>query len=241
MIRIFLDLENISPKQIIDIKNKDFLYLKNVMRVKISDQINIFNGRDGDFLAEITEINKKYCQITIEKKIKEQYLPPKISLAFSIIKHNALESIAKRGMEMGVTKFFPIITERSFINKFNEEKFLTNIKEGSEQSERNDLAKIKKLQNLEKFLDNLNQDQILILCDESGASQKASKIFDEISYLNQEIIILIGPEGGFSDREFQLIKSKNIYSIALGPRVLRVDTAMIAALSLVQEKFGDWK
>lgn len=241
MIRIFLDLEYISPQQIIDIKNKDFLYLKNVMRVKISDQINIFNGRDGDFLAEITEINKKYCQITIGGKIKNQYLPPKISLAFSIIKHNTLESIAKRAMEMGVTKFSPIVTERSFINKFNKEKFLANVKEGAEQSERNDLAEIEKLQNLEKFLDNLNQDQILILCDESGESQKASIVFDEISYLNQEIIILIGPEGGFSNREFQLIKSKNIYSITLGPRILRVDTAMIAALSLVQEKFGDWR
>ena len=240
MIRIFLNLDQIYPEQIINIKDRDFLYLKNVMRIKISDQINIFNGKDGDFLAEIKDLDKKKCQIIVKKQIQEQYFPPKISLAFSIVKNNTLESIAKRGMEMGVTKFIPITTERSFINKFNEEKFLANTKEGAEQSERNDLARIEKLQNLNNFLDELSDDKLLILCDESGESKKVSKVFQEINIKNKELIVLVGPEGGFSNNEFDLIKSKDIYSISLGPRVLRVDTAMIAALTLAQEYFGDW-
>ena len=142
---------------------------------------------------------------------------------------------------MGVTKFIPITTKRSFINKFNKEKFLINIKEGSEQSERNDIAKIKKLQNLNDFLEEyLDNQRILILCDESGTSEKANDILQKINSKNKEVIILIGPEGGFSNDELDLIKSKNIYSISLGPRILRVDTAMISALTLVQESFGDW-
>lgn len=240
MIRIFLNLEKISLEQYIEVTDKDFLYLKNVMRVKILDQINIFNGNDGDFLAQITQINKKNMQIIVQKQIKEQYFPPKISLAFSIVKNNTLESIAKRGMEMGVTKFIPITTQRSFINKFNEEKFLINVKEGAEQSERNDIAKIIKLQNLNNFLDNVTNDQILILCDESKDSHKLEDILQQINNDNKEIIILIGPEGGFCDAEFKLIKSYNIYSISLGPRILRVDTAVISALTLIQERFGDW-
>jgi 16S rRNA (uracil1498-N3)-methyltransferase len=82
MIRIFLNLDQIYPEQIINIKDRDFLYLKNVMRIKISDQINIFNGKDGDFLAEIKDLDKKKCQIIVKKQIQEQYFPPKISLAF---------------------------------------------------------------------------------------------------------------------------------------------------------------
>ena len=241
MIRIFLNLDKIYQDKIIEIKDKDFFYLKNVMRVKTSDKINIFNGQDGDFLGEIVNTAKKKCQILIKKQIKEQYFPPKISLAFSIVKNHTLESIAKRGMEMGVTKFIPITTKRSFINKFNKEKFLINIKEGSEQSERNDIAKIKKLQNLNDFLEEyLDNQRILILCDESGTSEKANDILQKINSKNKEVIILIGPEGGFSNDELDLIKSKNIYSISLGPRILRVDTAMISALTLVQESFGDW-
>ena len=84
MIRIFLNLDKIYQDQIIEIKDKDFFYLKNVMRVKTSDKINIFNGQDGDFLGEIVNTAKKKCQILIKKQIKEQYFPPKISLAFSI-------------------------------------------------------------------------------------------------------------------------------------------------------------
>ncbi len=90
---------------------------------------------------------------------------------------------------------------------------------------------------MEEYLDN---QRILILCDESGTSEKANDILQKINSKNKEVIILIGPEGGFSNDELDLIKSKNIYSISLGPRILRVDTAMISALTLVQESFGDW-
>tara|TARA_Y100000389_G_C17464676_1_gene524531 strand:- start:202 stop:969 length:768 start_codon:yes stop_codon:yes gene_type:complete len=240
MIRVFLNIDKIYPNQIIYLDNNIFLYLKNVMRIKISNSINIFNGKDGDFIAQITEINKKNIKILVKTQNKQQYFPPKISLAFSIVKNNTMESIAKRGVEMGVVKFFPIVTERSFINKFNDKKFLANIIEGSEQSERNDIARIEKLQNLSDLLDNLNEKQILILCDESGQSKKASHIFEGIKLTDKEIIIMVGPEGGFSNEEFNLIKEKKIYSISLGPRILRVDTAIIAALSLVQENSGDW-
>jgi 16S rRNA (uracil1498-N3)-methyltransferase len=241
MIRIFLNLDKIYLKQIIAIQDQNFNYLKNVMRVKIFDKINIFNGKDGDFLAEIIKIDKKRCQIAILELIKKQYFPPNISLAFSLTKNNTLESIAKRAVEMGVTKFLPIITKNSYINKFNENKFKINIKEGCEQSERNDIAKLEKLEKLNNFLDNIPDNTILILCDESGRSKKASLVLQDIPQDFQEIIILIGPEGGFSENELEQIKLKTIYSISLGPRILRVDTAAIAALALIEENFGDWK
>jgi 16S rRNA (uracil1498-N3)-methyltransferase len=135
----------------------------------------------------------------------------------------------------------PIITKNSYINKFNENKFKINIKEGCEQSERNDIAKLEKLEKLNNFLDNIPDNTILILCDESGRSKKASLVLQDIPQDFQEIIILIGPEGGFSENELEQIKLKTIYSISLGPRILRVDTAAIAALALIEENFGDWK
>lgn len=237
MIRIFLNLDKIKPNDILNITDNNLSYLKNVMRVKISDQIIIFNGKDGDFLAKITEIAKKKLTIQVNSRIKEQNQLAKISLAFSIVKNNTLESIAKRGMEMGVTKFIPIVTQRSFMNKFNKEKFYSNVKEGAEQCERNDLAIITELQNLENFLKNYHDDdKILILCDESKNPEKTSHIFNKINVQNREIIIIIGPEGGFSEQELNLIKSKkHLKAISLGERILRVDTAIVSCLALINE------
>ncbi len=119
---------------------------------------------------------------------------------------------------------------------------LNHVKEALEQCERNDLVEVCEIKKLDKFLnDEKTAEKILILCDESHLGRKASELLPNITVKNHEIVVLIGPEGGFSEEEFIRMRDlKNLYSMSLGPRILRADTAMIAALTLVQEFLGDF-
>jgi 16S rRNA (uracil1498-N3)-methyltransferase len=163
-------------------------------------------------------------------------------LAFALIKNVRIDFVAAKATELGVAKFQPILTQRTIVDKINVERFKANIKEACEQCERNDFPQVLDLKKLNKILtDKSAQDKIFILCDESGEALKASEVLRKIAKTNKEIVILIGPEGGFSEDEFlQMRVLKNLFAISLGPRILRADTAMISALTLVQEFLGDF-
>ncbi len=241
-IRLLIESPLIKPNSIIEINDNDFNYLVNVMRKKIGEELLVFNGVDGQWLAQIIEVNKKNCLLKIISQNKTQYTPPKITLAFAPVKNIRIDFIASKATELGITKFQPILTQHTIVDKVNLERFKANIKEAAEQCERLDLPAIFEPIKLNNFLKKLKENQILILCDESGNGKKASEVLPKIQTSNQsEIIILIGPEGGFSKTEFeQLDQTDNLHKITLGPRILRADTAIIAAITLVQEFLGDF-
>jgi 16S rRNA (uracil1498-N3)-methyltransferase len=237
MIRLFLRKDSLKESQIITINEGDFDYLIKVMRKKVGDEILIFNGASGEFLAKIYEINKKDCKTTLIKLTKEQNKSSNITLAFAPVKNVRIDFIAAKACELGVNKFQPIITHHSVVDKINEKRFLANTKEAAEQCERLDVPKLEPIVKLASYLKCLNKNQILILCDESQREIKTSEVLSRIdNRQDKEIIIFIGPEGGFSKKEFEIfydIKEVNI--ISLGPRILRTDTAIISALALVGE------
>ena len=241
-IRLLIESPLIKPNSIIEINDNDFNYLVNVMRKKIGEELLVFNGVDGQWLAQIIEVNKKNCLLKIISQNKTQYTPPKITLAFAPVKNIRIDFIASKATELGITKFQPILTQHTIVDKVNLERFKANIKEAAEQCERLDLPAIFEPMKLNSFLKKPKENQILILCDESGSGKKASEVLPKIQTSNQsEIIILIGPEGGFSKTEFeQLDQTDNLHKITLGPRILRADTAIIAAITLVQEFLGDF-
>ncbi|MFT6106140.1 MAG: 16S rRNA (uracil1498-N3)-methyltransferase [Rickettsiales bacterium] len=211
------------------------------MRKKIDDQFLIFNGKDGEFLTKICQINKKNLQAQIIKKTKEQYFPPKITLAFAPVKNVRIDFIASKATELGITKFQPIICKHSVVDKVNLEKFNSNIKEAAEQCERTDIPEMYEPIKLSNFLKNLKENPILILSDESGSGDRASVVLRKIEAKDKEVIIFVGPEGGFSKQEFdQFDEQKNIHKVTLGPRILRADTAIISIATLVQEFLGDF-
>ncbi|MFT6219829.1 MAG: 16S rRNA (uracil1498-N3)-methyltransferase [Myxococcota bacterium] len=212
------------------------------MRKRIDDQFLIFNGQDGEYLAQISQINKRNLQAQIIKKTKEQYFPPNITLAFAPVKNVRIDFIASKATELGITKFQPIICKHSVVDKVNLEKFSSNIKEAAEQCERLDIPKIYEPIKLSNFLKSLEESPILILSDESGSGDKASVVLKNVESKDKEIIIFVGPEGGFSKQEFeQFDEQKNIYKITLGPRILRADTAIISITTLIQEFLGDFE
>ncbi len=239
-IRLYLDQPKITVGNLIKIDDKEFKYLIKVMRQKINDTIFIFNGTSGEFESKIIEINKKDLQISIIKKIAELEKPPKITLAFAPVKNVRIDFVAAKACEMGATNFQPIITQRTIVNKINEERFLANIKESCEQCGRNDVPTLQKIAKLNDFFKkNQDSDKIFILCDESRGAKRASEVLSKIDLQNKEMVILIGPEGGFSKKEFEMMyKINNLYPISLGKRILRADTAVICALALMSYNSG---
>ena len=235
--RLFIAAKPLDTSIVVKIDGGDFDYLAKVMRKKIGDEICVFNGADGEWRAEISSIEKRNLTLLLKEKIAEQMPESLITLAFAPVKNVRIDFVAAKATEMGVGKFAPIITHHSVVDKINEERFQANIKEACEQCERNDMPQILPTKKLEKFLHEVGiEEKILILCDESGQGAKASTLLPKILSNKKEIVILIGPEGGFSKEEFAMMHNiKNLYSMSLGERILRSDTAIIAALSLVNE------
>lgn len=239
-IRLFVDEQELKIGAEVKITDGDFNYLANVMRQKVGNRVTIFNGRDGEFQAAIREIAKKFLILVVEERISELAKPSNITLAFALIKNVGIDFIAQKATELGVARFQPLVTQNSVVDKINVERFQANVKEACEQCERNDFPEISALKKLEKFLaEDEIKNKILILCDESGQGAKASEILAKIKSQrknNEEIIVLVGPEGGFSEAEFKRFRqTTNLHSISLGKRILRADTAIVAALTLAQE------
>ena len=154
-----------------------------------------------------------------------------------------MDFIITKSVELGITNFRPVITKNTIVNKINNIKFTANVKEASEQSGRMDLAIVENITTLDTLIRGLSNNEIVILCNESGEGLKASKVLSSIKFDRQvnNLIILVGPEGGFSSEEFlRFNKIKNLHSINLGPRILRADTAIISSITLVQEFLGDF-
>ncbi len=241
-IRLFVEEKILDLGVKVKITDADFEYLTKVMRQKIGDKIFLFNGSDGEFEASITQIEKKFLSAEIIAKISDLKKVPNITLAFAPIKNVRIDFVAAKATELGVSSFQPILTQHTIVDKINLDRFKANVKEACEQCERNDFPQIFDVKKLSSFLNEKDAAQkIFILCDESGEGVKASEVLEKIDSEKKEIVILIGPEGGFSAAEFVRMRElKNIYPISLGPRILRADTAMISALTLVQEFLGDF-
>ncbi len=241
-IRLFVEENKIEIGSKIKIADSDFEYLTKVMRQKIGGEIFLFNGLDGEFKASITQIERKFLVAEILQKTSDLKKIANITLAFAPVKNVRIDFVAAKATELGIARFQPILTQHTIVDKINIERFKANIKEACEQCERNDFPQVLEIKKLDKFLtENQNSQKIFILCDESGQAKKASEVLSKIQKSNLEIVILVGPEGGFSANEFAKMRSlKNLFAISLGPRILRADTAIVSAITLVQEFLGDF-
>ena len=235
-IRLFLDIELKIDDECL-INNYQVHYIKNVMRASLGDNLFIFNGKHGEYEGQIIELSKNQVKVKIQSKIREQVNEPKLILAFCPIKKERLYFIIEKCTELGVSDFQPIISERTQINKINIEKIKTYSQEASEQTERLSVPIINPIMKFKEFLDMWPKNQTLIFCDEIGGVA----INQAIKNINKPICIMIGPEGGFSSNERNLLLNySNVKNVSLGPRILRSDTAAIAALSCYQSVSGDW-
>ena len=233
--RLFIE-KLISPNLMIDIKGKQHHFLKNVLRIQLSEKISIFDGITGEWIANIISISKDKIVVKVQENIREFEAQPDIWLVFEPIKLFRLNTTIQKAVELGVSKFLPCKTEFSNFDKINYKNLELNAIEASQQCERLDVPKIEKIVNLESFLQDFPGDRALVFCDESDLSLPS--IYEEVKSkvsIYSKWAVIIGPEGGFSDKEKkQIIKEKNVLRVTLGKRILRSDTAAISSLFCIQ-------
>ena len=202
-------------------------YLAKVMRIKESEVFSIFN-QNGEWEAKVLKISKGIVEFKTVKQLRKKESSKELWLAFSPIKSNYQNFMIQKATELGVTKFLPIIFDRTVVRKINNERLEKIVIEASEQSNRLNVPEIEKAQNLKKFLKSNSID--LIFTDLNSNNKKIEKT----KFSNKPICIIIGPEGDFSEHERQEILSfKGVQALKINDNILRSETAVISAISII--------
>ncbi len=214
-------------------------YLAHVMRVRIGDKVRLFNGRQGEWLASVASISKKAVGLTAIEQTRPQSTTPDLWLCCAPIKKNHFDFMIEKATELGVSAIQPVLTDRTQIRDVNIERLQTLAIEAAEQSERLTIPDIKPVMTLKTLISGWSIDRNLIVGAESGEALAPALAFTQAHM--KKAAILIGPEGGFTEDEFSHLRQmQNTLMLRLGPRILRADTAAIAALTLWQSALGDW-
>ena len=214
-------------------------YLLKVLRLGDGDSVLLFNGRDGEWTATISEKGRKKADLIVTAQARSQPQPFDLHYIFAPLKQARMEYMVQKAVEMGAGVLQPVFTEFTQLRKVNLEKMQAYALEAAEQCGILSLPEIREPMNLTTLLDDWDDTRHLIFCDEGEQSQNP---LDTLNSMKKgPLAVLIGPEGGFSEAERTMLREKSaVTPIPLGPRVLRADTAAVAALALVQAKLGDW-
>ena len=222
-------------------------YLTQVMRLKVGNELAVFNGRDGEWLARIDDIGKKLVRLALVTQTRIQPSASGPTLAIALVKRTALEYIVEKATELGVKRIQLLLTQRANAGHTNVERLVSIAKESAEQTERLDIPDIITPVKLNTFMDQAGF-QALVFADEESTHETDDRgtppMLNGLRALPKEgeTVILIGPEGGFSPEERNRLRGMaNCHPVNLGPRILRADTAAISALTLYQAAMGDWR
>ena len=215
-------------------------YLRNVLRLAVDDEVLLFNGRDGEWLAQISQISKKQIMLNLRAETRPQTAPTDLQLLLAPIKRDRLDYVAQKATEMGATHITPVITRRTQNTKLNLDRLRANAIEAAEQCNLLSVPQFDAAMRLDVLLDNWADDRVIVFCDEHADVAQGMAALQNLK--GQKIALLIGPEGGFDPQERDRILARSsTLALSLGPRILRTDTALVAALALVQSQIGDWR
>lgn len=215
-------------------------YLRHVMRLGAGEAVHLFNGRDGEWRGEIAIEGRAQASVMPVEKVRYQHACPDLWLCFAPVKRARIDLIAEKATELGAAAIIPVMTENTAVGRVNLDRLRANAVEAAEQCGRLTLPDIRPPVGLAALLSDWPAERRLMVCDETGGGDP---IFDTLQRHGKPASwgILTGPEGGFSRSELDLLAENPIVTrIGLGPRVLRADTAAIAALVCWQAVLGDW-
>jgi 16S rRNA (uracil1498-N3)-methyltransferase len=214
-------------------------YLTGVLRLQPGDPVSVFNGRDGEWLAHLTEISKKGASLRCERLVSAVRPPPDIDYCFAPLKHARLDYVVQKATELGARRLRPVITQRTIAERVNMERMKANVVEAAEQCNLVFVPEVMEPVKLAALLRDWEPQRALIHCDEAAA---IANPIEALKGLKAPAAVLIGPEGGFTEEEKRHLASLSfVRAISLGPRIMRADTAAVAALSIVQAVLGDWR
>jgi 16S rRNA (uracil1498-N3)-methyltransferase len=237
--RLFVDAP-LRAGQAVALDRDQSNYLGNVLRLSDGDTVLVFNGHDGEWQASITG-RKRPDQLGVTIQTRAQEPLPDILYAFAPLKHARLDYMVQKAVEMGASRLQPVLTRHTQVARVNGERMRANVIEAAEQCGILSLAEVADPVPLERFLAARPAGRLLVFCDESADLADPLLALRDARTDRRGIDVLIGPEGGFAEEERALLlRQPRISRLCLGPRILRADTAAVAALALVQAALGDW-
>ena len=238
MIRLYV-APDLSPTAAVAPTPEQSRYLTGVMRLSQGSDLLIFNGRDGEWRATITDFTKRGVVLTCQEQTRPQAIGPDLDLIVALVKKSRVETIVEKAAELGVRRIRPTLTRRTNVEKVRLDRLDAIAMEAAEQTGRLDVPVVDDPEKLDAILDSWDTTRRLMFCDETGGAPATTALQ---AAGNGPWAILIGPEGGFAPEERErLLGLPFTTAVSLGPRILRADTAAIAAMTLWQAALGDWQ
>lgn len=230
----------LSAGAVLELDDAQTHYLRNVLRLGAGARIALFNGGDGEWWGEIERLGKEDGRVRVTERRRPWRSEPDLWLVFAPLKRARIDYLVEKASELGVSVLVPAVTERTVVERLNLDRLRAHARAAAEQTERLTVPEIREPLLLAGLLAQWPAERRLLACVESG---RAPAIADQLAGERRgSWAVLVGPEGGFSDKELDgLAKLPFVCAVSLGPRVLRADTAAIAALSVLQACLGDWR
>jgi 16S rRNA (uracil1498-N3)-methyltransferase len=237
--RLFVDVP-LSEGLTVALERDQSNYLGNVLRLAAGDTVLVFNGREGEWQAEIAA-RKRADSLIIRSQTRPQDRLPDLTYVFAPLKHARLDYMVQKAVEMGAARLQPVMTRYTQVSRVNGERMRANVIEAAEQCGILSLADVKDPVPLERYLTQRAPERLLAFCDEAAEVADPLAVLKAVERPIAGIDLLIGPEGGFAEEERALLlRQPRLVRLALGPRILRADTAAVAGLAVIQSTLGDW-
>jgi len=237
--RIYIDVPLDTGREI-SFDRDQANYLISVLRLGVGDAVLLFNGRDGEWRGNLASAGKRHVSAIVTARTRPQTSAGNLHLLFAPLKHARLDYMVQKAVEMGVSRLQPVMTRHTQVSRVNLDRMRANVIEAAQQCGVLAIPAVAELQTFDEAM--ISTDRLLVFCDENAdvkdpvAALAATRATPAIP-----VTLLIGPEGGFAeDERAALLKRPKVVRLALGPRILRADTAAVAALALVQAVLGDW-
>lgn len=235
--RLYLD-NALETGAVIELERAQLHYVRDVVRLRDGDHLNVFNGRDGEWCGRL-EYQRRAGRVAIDDQIRAQAVPGDLHLLFAPLKHARLDYLVQKATELGASRLCPVITERTAVRRVNLKRMRANAIEAAEQCGLLWVPEISEPIRFDQLVAGWPAARVLVFADEAADMQSS---FQALAALRgKPMALIVGPEGGFADTERALLRGiVATIPISLGPRIMRADTAVVAALALMQAHCGDW-
>jgi 16S rRNA (uracil1498-N3)-methyltransferase len=238
--RLYIQADHLAAGGTVDLGRDQSHYLANVLRMREGAELLVFNGNEGEWLARVAQASKKAVRLSLVEQTRPQTLLPDFVYAFAPIKAGRLDYMVQKATEMGAGIVQPVITKHTQLAKVGVERLQANVLEAAEQCGVLAVPQVREPLKFDAFLAGWESDRRLIFCDEGTKTNNPVPALEVIE--EWKFGLLVGPEGGFSDEEREQLRALPFVTpIPLGPRILRADTAAVAALAVIQATIGDWR
>jgi 16S rRNA (uracil1498-N3)-methyltransferase len=238
MQRLFVP-QDLAAGSAIELGPEQSHYLANVLRMAEGAELLVFNGRDGEWLARVAAKTKKTVRLEAVERTRPQPAAPDLLYCFAPLKVGRLDYLVQKAVEMGAGVLQPVITQHTQLAKIGIDRLKANVVEAAEQCGVLAVPEVREALKFDKLLAGWDKERRLVFCDESAETNNPLPALQRVA--EKKLALLVGPEGGFSEDERRQLRALPfVTAIPLGPRILRADTAAVAALAVIQATVGDW-